>query len=118
MGVKLLEIKNRSYYIRNDTTFIENFNLALLKTNKKESSVGITIYYIGHITKKNSVYNIDSVNPLYLVIRSMEGYVAERENGDRYLNISLVKENNKVIDKFNLWKGIKDWISKINGSVK
>ena len=70
MGVKLLEIKNRRYYFWNDTIFIENFNPALLKIDKKESPVGITIYYIGYITEK-PVYNIESVNPLYLIIRSM-----------------------------------------------
>ena len=118
MGVKLLEVKNRTYYFWDDTINIENFDPKLLKVDKKESSVGITIYYIRCITKI-PVYSINSVNPLYLVTREIEGYVEERENGDRYLNISLVKKNNDVINKFNeFYKGIKDWIFKINGSVK
>ena len=65
------------------------------------------------------MYSINSVNPLYLIFKKVDAYVEEKENGDRYLNISLVKDNNEVINKFNsLWKGIKDWILKINGSVK
>ena len=72
MGVQLLEIKNRTYYFWDNTINIENFNPALLKTYKKESSVGITIYYIGYTTKK-PVYNVNSANPLYLIIKSIEG---------------------------------------------
>ena len=65
------------------------------------------------------MYSINSVNPLYLIIKKVDAYVEEKENGDRYLNISLVKDNNEVINKFNsLWKGIKDWVLKVNGSVK
>ena len=52
MVVKLLEIKNRTYYFWDDTINIKDFNSELLKLDKKESSVGITIYYIGCITKK------------------------------------------------------------------
>ena len=52
MVVKLLEMKNRTYYFWDDTINIKDFNSELLKLDKKESSVGITIYYIGCITKK------------------------------------------------------------------
>ena len=51
MGVKLLDIKNRTYYFWDDTRNIENFDPNLLKVDNKESSVGITIYYIEYITK-------------------------------------------------------------------
>ena len=68
MVVKLLEIKNRTYYFWDDTMNIKDFNSGLLKLDKKELSLGITICYIGYITKK-AIYSINSVNPLYLVIR-------------------------------------------------
>ena len=66
------------------------------------------------------MYNINSVNPLYLVIKSIDGYVEKIDgSNDRYLNISLVDSNNDVINKFNeVWKGISDQILKTNGSVK
>ena len=104
MGVKSLEIKNRSYYFWDDTIYIENFNPELLKIDKKISSIGI---------------NINSVNSLYLVIKTIDGYVEERENGDRYLNISPVKDNNEVLKTFtDLWEKIKNLILKVNGSVE
>ena len=118
MGVKLLEIKNRSYYFWNDTVFLDKFNSTLLKLDKKEAPMGITIYYIGYITKK-AVYSINSVNPLHLIIKSIEVYFEEKDNGDRYLNISNVDQNSEVINKFNeLWKFFKEWILKLNGSIE
>ena len=118
MGAKLLEIKNRSYYFWDDTIYIENFNPELLKIDKKISSIGINIYYIQWITKK-PVYNINSVNPLYLVIKAIDGYVEERENGDKYLNTSPVKDNDEVLKIYaDLWVKIKTLVLKTNGSVE
>ena len=74
MVVKSLEIKNRSYYFWNDRIYIEDFDPRLLKLDKKESPLNIYIYDIGCVTKKK-IYNINSVNPFYLVIRAVEGYV-------------------------------------------
>ena len=70
--------------------------------------------------QKIPFYSINSVNPLYLVIKSIQGYVEKIDGSDdRYLNISLVDNNKEVINKFNeVWESIKDQILKINGSVK
>ena len=58
---KQLNIKNRTYYFYDDI-----INPKLPKLDKK-SSMDISIYYIGCVTKKPE-YNINSVNPLYLLI--------------------------------------------------
>ena len=71
MVTKQLNIKNRTYYFYNDLINLENFNLGLLKLDKK-SPVDINIYYIGYVTKK-PVYNINSVNRLYLFIKKLDG---------------------------------------------
>ena len=64
-----------------------------MKLNKKESLLGIDICYIGHVTKEDA-YNINSVNPLYLVIpyleRCVEGIV---DTDDRNLIITAVNNN-------------------------
>ena len=77
----------------------------------------ISIYYIGCVTKKPE-YNIDSVNPLYLLISELDGFIEEK-NDSKYLNIFLRFNNNDVFVKFaEVWKGIKDQTKKINnGSV-
>ena len=76
----------------------------------------ISIYYIGYVTKKPK-YNIDSINPLYLLINELNGFVEEKE-GSKYLNISLTYNNNDILVKYaEVWRGIKDQIKKINVSV-
>ena len=37
----------------------------------------ISIYYIGYVTKKPE-YNINSVNPLYLLISELHGFIEEK----------------------------------------
>ena len=73
----------------------------------------ISIYYIGYITKKPE-YNINSVNPLYLLIHELDGFVEEKD-GSKYVNIALTDNNNDVLAKYaEVWSGIKDQIKKIN----
>ena len=74
--MKQLNIKNRTYYFYNDLINLEKFNPSLLKLDKK-SVMDINIYHIGYVTKKPE-YNIDSVNPLYLIIRELDGFIDEK----------------------------------------
>ena len=63
---------------------IKNFHSSLLKIDKKWYK-DIDIYYIGYITVKDSDYvKINSVNPLYLMIGKVNGYI-EGKNGSKYL---------------------------------
>ena len=117
MVTKQLNIKNRTYYFWDDQKNIKNFDPALLKLDKK-SSIGANIYYIGYATKKPE-HNINSVNPLYLVIGEIDEFIENSfENGSKYLNIALTDSNNEVLKKYaEVWRGIKDQIEKIIGSV-
>ena len=94
---KQLNIRNRTYYFWNDLINLKDFDSILLKLDKK-SSMDISIYFIGYVTKK-SEYNPDSVNPLYLLINELDGFIEEKE-GSKYLNISLTYNNNDVLVKF------------------
>ena len=70
----------------------------------------INICYIGYVTKKPE-YNIDSVNPLYLLIRELDGFIEEKE-GSKYLNIALTDSNNYILIKHaEVWSRIKDQIN-------
>ena len=55
----------------------------------------INIYYIGYVMKK-AEYNNDSVNPLYLLIGAIDGFIEEKE-GNKYLNIALTDSNYEVL---------------------
>ena len=112
MVTKQINLKNRSYYFRNDQIWINNFDAKNLKLNKK-SVMDINIYYIGYVTKKTE-YNINSVNPLYLFISAFDRFIDEK-NRNKYLNITLTDNNNDVLIKYaEVCNGMKDKIKKIN----
>ena len=92
---------------------LKDFDPKLLKLDKK-SSMNISIYYIGYVTKKPE-YNINSVNPLYLLIDEIDGFIEGKER-DTYLNIALTDSNGELLKKKNaeVWHGIEDQIKKIN----
>ena len=84
-NIKEVNIKNRTYYFFNDMINIKDFNWSLLKIDKKSYNV-IGIYNIGYITiKKIDDYeDINSVNPLYLMIGKVIGHI-EKNNGNKCL---------------------------------
>ena len=67
--IKQINIKNRTYYFYNDRIDLKNFDERLLKIDKKNCKQ-IDIYYIGYVTVKkiDNCNNINSVNPLNLII--------------------------------------------------
>ena len=78
MGTTMqINIKNRTYYFYNDIIDLENFDYSgLLKIDKKLYE-GINIYYTGYVIKQkiDDCKNINSVNPLYLNIGYVPGYI-------------------------------------------
>ena len=73
-NIKQINIKNRTYYLFNDMINIKEFDSSQLIIDKK-SYENIGIYYIGYISIKgiSDYENINSVNPLYLVIAEVDG---------------------------------------------
>ena len=99
MVIKSLKIKNQSSYYWYDAIIIDDFNIKFFKTAKRESRAGIDIYYIGYVVNKLE-YDINSVKPLYLSVKSLLGSVEKIDgSNDRYLVID--KSNIKVINVFN-----------------
>ena len=81
--IKNISIKNHTYYFFNDIINVRNFDLNNIKIDKN-SYKNILIYYIGYVTIKDSKYvEINSVNPLYLIINKGNGYF-EEINGNKY----------------------------------
>ena len=106
--VKDINIKNKTYYFFTDMIALKDFDEANLKVGKKYHK-HIDIYYIGYITiKKTDDYgNINSVNPLYLIIHSATGYFTE-ENDNKCL---ILDSANKYED---VWSGIRAEFKRIN----
>ena len=117
--IRQINIKNRTYYFYNDQIDLKDFDARLLKIDKKDYNE-IDIYYIGYVTiKKIADYNnINSVNPLYLMINEMIGHFEEK-NENKYLVLDDVDENKEVLKKYEeVWEGIKKEIETINGDEK
>ena len=82
----------------------------MLKIDTK-SYKDIGIYNIGYITKKkiDDCKNINSVNPLYLKIGHVIGYIEEK-GGKKYLVFDSTDENKELFKKYNVFNGIRDKI--------
>ena len=103
-----INIKNQTYYCYNDQINFKNFDVRLLKIDKKDYK-DIDIYYIGYITFKviANCNNMNSVNPLYLMINEMIGHFEEK-NENKYLVLDDVDENKEVSKKYEeVWEGVK-----------
>ena len=70
--------------------------------NKRESRVGINIYYIGYVLYKLE-YITNSVVPLYSNVKSLLGNV-EKINGSSNRYLVIDKSNIEVINVFNTIK--------------
>ena len=104
---KQINIKNRTYYFYNDQIDLQDFDVKLLKVDKKDYNE-IDIYYIGCVTIKK-IGNINSVNPLYLIINETIGHVEcnsiecnsiEETNENKYLVLDEIDENKDVLNKY------------------
>ena len=117
--IRQINIKKRTYYIYNDQINLKDFDARLLKIDKKDYNE-IDIYYIGYVTIKKiaDCNNINSVNPLYLMINEMIGHFEEK-NENKYLVLDDVDENKEVLKKYEeVWEGIKKEIETINSGEK
>ena len=73
----------------------------MLKIDRK-SYKNVGIYNIWYITIKtiDDLENINSVNPLYLIISHANGYVEEK-NENKYLIFDTTDEKKELLKKFN-----------------
>ena len=117
--IKEINIKNRTYYFYNDQIDLKAFDAKFLKVDKKDYNE-TDIYYIAYVTvkKNDNCKNINSANPLYLMINEMIDHFEEK-NENKYLVLDDVNENKEVSKKYEeVWEGVKKEIETINGGKK
>ena len=103
MTTKQIDIRNRTYYFYDDLINIKDFDPNMLKLDKK-TVLNHDVSYIGYITKKPQ-WNVNNVNPLYLIIHRIKGHF-EEVDGDKYLIIN--SENGDIMQKYHeVFDGIK-----------
>ena len=115
IDIKSLEIKTKTNYDWDDIIYINNFDVNSLEIIKRESRIGANIYYAGYVL--NPDYDYDTINPLYLVINRLIGYIEEiEESSDKYLVVVNSICNKDIIGVLNtVWGSTENKIEdKIN----
>ena len=113
-SIKQINIKNQTYYFYNNIIDLKTFDSNNLKLDKK--SYSIVSYNIGYVTIKKigSGYDVKSVNPLYLLIDNVSGYI-EEINEDKYLVFDVKDENKELLKRYDdVFNGLIDKIKKID----
>ena len=102
--LKDMDIKSHAYYFFDNIINATNFDPNKIKIDEKSKiflfiNKNILIYYIGYVTIKDLKYaEMNSVNPLYLIINKVNGYFEEIiEN--IYLTLVSTNESRKIKTK-------------------
>ena len=120
---KQINIKNRTYYFYNDQIDLKHFDVRLLKIDKKIITRLTFIILVMRLLKNGDYNNINSVNPLYLIINEMIGNFecnsVKGKNENKYLVLDEIDENEDVLNKYEeVWEGIRKEIKTINSGKK
>ena len=96
-----LKIKTTNYDW-NDIVYIYDIDVKLIKVIKRESRIGVDIYYIRYMF--DSEYETHSIKPLYLVINHIFGHREKiKGSSDRYFVVNI--NNEKIINVFDkIWR--------------
>ena len=74
MNINSLEIKNKTNYDSDNISYIDNFDVNSLVVSKKESRIGVNIYY----TRCNlNLDNNNTILALYFFIDRLIGFIEE-----------------------------------------
>ena len=105
MNIKPLKIKTQDNYNCYDIIYLNDFNDNSLEIFKRESKMGVNIYYIKYST----------LRPFYFVINRLIGYIEEIEgSSDKYLVVSSSLRNNNITSVLNkIWRSIENKINPI-----
>ena len=109
MVIESLKIKTQSNCNWDDIVYIYDIDVKLIKVIRRESRIGVDIYYIEYVF--DSEYETHSIKPFYLVINHLFGHIEKIEgSSDRYLVVNI--NNEKVINIFDeIWKYIEQRIT-------
>ena len=109
MVIEALEIKTKSNYNWDDIVYVYDIDVKLIKVLKRESRIGVDIYFIGYVC--DSEYEPHSIKPLCLVINYLFGHIEKIEgSSDSYLVGNI--NNKKIINIFDeVWKYIEKRIT-------
>ena len=113
MDIKSLQIKNKTNYDSDTISHINDFDVNSLVVSKKESRIGVNIYY----TRCDLNLDNNTIIPLYFLIDRLIGFIEEiNGSSDKYLVVVSSVGNKNIINYIDtIWKSIKN---KINPGIK
>ena len=113
MNINSLEIKNKTNYDSDTISNINDFDVNSLVVSKKESRIGVNIYY----TRCDLNLDNNTIIPLYFFIDRLIGFIEEIDGlSDKYLVVVSSVRNKNIINYIDtIWKSIKN---KINPGIK
>ena len=113
MNINSLEIKNKTNYVINSISYIDDFNVNSLKATEKESRIGANICYIRCALNPDD----DTIIRLYFFIYDLIGYMEEIDgSSDKYLFVVSSLRNKNIISAIDtIWRSIEN---KINPGIK
>ena len=113
MNINSLEIKNKTNNDSDNISYIDNFDVNSLVVSKKESRIGVNIYY----TRCDLNLDNNTIIPLYFFIDRLIGFIEEIDrSSDKYLVVVSSLRNKNIINVLDMiWSSIKD---KINPGIK
>ena len=105
MNIKPLKIKTKDNYNWDDIIYLNDFDENSLEIIKRESKIGVNIYYIKYST----------LRPFYFVINRLIGYIEEIEgSSDKYLVFSSSLRNKNITSFLDrIWRSIENKINPI-----
>ena len=96
MVIKQLVLKKDHIIFFSSSILLKDFGRTKLKTTQYDC---VDRFYY-HIYYEKTM---DNVNPLYLIIPELYGYI-EKHEGHKYLNIALTGMNNDVLSEYEkMW---------------
>ena len=113
MVINSLEIKDKTNYNSDTISHIDDFDINSLVVSKKESRIGVNIYY----TRCDLNLDNNTIIPLYFFIDHLIGFIEEiGGSSDKYLVVVSNLRNKNIINALDMvWSSIKD---KINPGIK
>ena len=112
MDINSLKIKTKTSYNWDNIIYINDFDVNTLEIIKRESKIGVNIYYIGYVLKLNYDYN--TINPLHFFINRLIGYIEEiKGSSDKYLVAKSVHNTNIISVLDMVWGSIKNKINPV-----
>ena len=111
MNISSLEMKNKTNYDSDTISHINDFDVNSLVVSKKESGIGVNIYYTRCDLDNNTII------PLYFFIDRLIDFIEEIDgSSDKYLVVVSSMHNKNIINVLDMvWSPIED---KINPGIK